>query len=1010
MLSSRRRPTLTAFICCAVLLFLSARGVVASARGAQAAPIPDKARLNELAQHFARDLKVHRGAAYLALLRSESPAQKALLANPGLKLMYADDRGRPVYYALDNLTAAATVSTNKVWPSGGYGFYLTGSGTAVGELGIWDGGSVRASHQELTGRVTQVDSPSGSSAHATHVAGTMVAGGVVSVAKGMSYQADLTCYDYDNDNSEMAAAAAGGMKASNHSYTTLVGWYYDGPTSQWYWFGDTDISETEDYYFGFYDSEAQAWDQIAADAPYYTIVGSAGNNRDEVGPGPGGGHWVWDNDIHEWVWSTTTRDPDGGADGYDSMAHTKVAKNVLSIGAVNDIPAGYSAPADVVMTSFSSWGPTDDGRIKPDLVANGTGLYSCTNISNSSYASYNGTSMSAPNVTGSLNLLVHYFESSHGGRTPLSSTMKAILVQTADEAGANAGPDYKFGWGLMNTRAAAGLINSDSTSSFWIREDTLSSAEKDTLYVYNQSTTAIRLTLAWTDPPGTPPSPSLNPTTPMLVDDLDLRMERVGASTTYYPYVLDQANPSGAATTGDNTRDNVEQIYLASAPAGCYRITVSHKSWLPEDQAYSLAASQKMSLTADRTPPVVAVLRPNGGELFREATQDTVRWEASDEVGVDSVSIYYSTDGGATYPDAIATGEANDGEYLWTVPATHSTSCKVKVVAYDWSQNAGADTSDADFTIAPPLDVTPPEVTVVKPNGGEVFYVALGDTIKWVATDNVGVDHVDIYYSTDGGASYPYTVSTGEPNDSTYLWTVPPTPSDSCVVKVAAFDAELNSSADTSDVEFTIADVTPPEVAVVRPNGGEVFYVADEDTIRWVATDELGVDSVSIYYSTDGGVTFPYTIATGEANDSLYVWEVPSTPSATCVVRVLAYDAALNSGADTSDAPFTIETEVGVDLTPGAAAFGLSQNYPNPFNPVTRTEFSLASSSRVTLRVYDVSGKLVRTLVDEVMGAGAHSAVWDGNDDAGRAAASGVYVTRLTAEGRTASRKNVLLR
>ena len=90
--------------------------------------------------------------------------------------------------------------------------------------------------------------------------------------------------------------------------------------------------------------------------------------------------------------------------------------------------------------------------------------------------------------------------------------------------------------------------------------------------------------------------------------------------------------------------------------------------------------------------------------------------------------------------------------------------------------------------------------------------------------------------------------------------------------------------------------------------------------------------------------------------------------------------------------------------------FGLSQNYPNPFNPLTRMEFSLTATSRVSLRVYDMSGKPVRTLVDEVMGAGVHSAMWEGDDDGGRPVASGVYVTRLVAEGRTAVCKSVLLR
>jgi subtilisin family serine protease len=205
-------------------------------------------------------------------------------------------------------------------------------------------------------------------------------------------------------------------------------------------------------------------------------------------------------------------------------------------------------------------------------------------------------------------------------------------------------------------------------------------------------------------------------------------------------------------------------------------------------------------------------------------------------------------------------------------------------------------------------------------------------------------------------------------------------------------------------------DVTPPEVTVVRPNGGELFYVAHEDTVRWIASDNASVDSVSIYYSTDGGSTFPNVVATGEPNDSSYVWLVPDTPSANCIIKIVAYDSSENSSEDVSDAVFSIEAPVAVEPTPGAVVFGLSQNYPNPFNPLTRIEFSLAARARVSLSVYDTSGKLVRTLVDETLDTGKHSASWNGEDSSGRPMASGVYVFRLVSGGKAAVCKSVLLR
>ncbi len=584
------------------LVFMSALLVLGAA--ADARPRTDRPSLAALAERFERQLEAGRGPAYRSLLQSTSPPQLALNVNPDVKLIYVDQRGRPLYYMAHNLMAAETVSTDEVWPGGSGGFSLTGSGTTLGMLGIWDAGGVRTSHQEFTsGQVSQIDSPSSTHYHATHVAGTMVAAGTVSAAKGMSYQANLAAYDWNSDNSEMATAAANGMNVSNHSYGYITGWYWDSSESEWYWWGDTDISTVEDYYFGFYSSASEDWDVIAHDAPYYLIVISAGNDRNDDGPGAGGGHWAWDNDLGEWVWSTDTRDPDGGTDGYDCLSHMSIAKNVLSIGAVGDIPGGYSAPSDVNMSSFSCWGPTDDGRIKPDIIANGIGLYSTMDSGDTDYASFSGTSMSSPNASGSINLLVRHFEATHGSTTPLSSTMKAVIVQTADEAGSSDGPDYEHGWGLLNTLKATQLIDADGTSGGMIREAQLANGGTDTLYFSIGAPDSVRLTMAWTDPEGTPPSTSLNPTDLMLVNDLDLRVRHIDSMTTYEPYTLDPTDPSAAAGTGDNWRDNVEQICIPSAPGGDYMVLVDHKGSLSGGgQWYSLVSSEPMSTSAPQTP------------------------------------------------------------------------------------------------------------------------------------------------------------------------------------------------------------------------------------------------------------------------------------------------------------------------------------------------------------------------------------------------------------------------
>jgi len=559
-----------------------------------AAPVTDVDRLNELSRQFAGQLDSRRPQKYYELLESKDLPQLRLNENPDIKLMYIDDNGHPVYFAVDNLNAARTISTDDVWPGGGAGFLINGSGTLLGELCIWDGGGVLLTHRELTGRVAQIDSPSGTHSHSTHVAGTMIATGVSASAKGMSFLGTLHAYDFDNDESEMASAAGSGARVSNHSYSRITGWYLNG---DWYWYGDITISHAEDYGFGFYGETAQDWDAIAYNAPYYTIVKSAGNDRDDVGPGPGGGHYVLYNG--NWTWVTTTRDPDGGDTGYDCIGWYGTAKNIMTVGAVYDITGGYSEPSDVIITSFSSWGPCDDGRIKPDIVANGASLYSCTNGSDASYGYISGTSMSAPNVSGSINLLRDYYEQTHSNQAPLSSTMKALVIQTADEAGTDPGPDYKFGWGLMNTLKAAQVIQADFYDPGYIIEDDSDNDETDVWNVYSDGTTPLRVTLVWTDRPGTPPAEALDPPTPMLVNDLDLRLEHIVNSTLHYPYLLDPDNPGNAATTGDNTVDNVEQVHIESPAEGAYKVIITNKGSMMSAQSFSLVSSSKMVACID---------------------------------------------------------------------------------------------------------------------------------------------------------------------------------------------------------------------------------------------------------------------------------------------------------------------------------------------------------------------------------------------------------------------------
>lgn len=502
------------------------------------------------------------------------------------RLVGFEDNGFPVFYETDNVDAAITTNTTPVKQGGASGYNLSGLGIVVGE---WDGGPVRATHQEFGTRIVIQDTGS-SSSHATHVAGTIMASGVDSAAEGMANNATLWSWDFFGDTPDMATFASGGNILSNHSYGTIAGWRYRNQDTMWYWYGDTVISQQRDRNFGRYTNGTAAWDNMVYNNPFYTIVKSAGNDRSTVGPTSASGeHRVWDSGSSSWVTSFTSRPPSCPT-GYNCIPTAGNAKNIITVGAVNDVPS-YSGASSVPMSFFSGWGPTDDGRIKPDIVGNGVSVYSADNGSDTDYGTKSGTSMSGPNVAGNIALLQEMSNNTNSSFLK-AATMKALIIETALPAGNGVEPDYEFGWGLMNTKAAADVIAGSVNDT--LIEDVLNNGNTFTFQVYSDGTAPLSVTAAWTDPAGNVPTyPAFNDTVPTLVNDLDLRIIDP-SSTVLNPYILDPANPSMAATTGDNYRDNVEKVHIATPAAGWYTVQLTHKGTLFNgSQEFSLAATGK---------------------------------------------------------------------------------------------------------------------------------------------------------------------------------------------------------------------------------------------------------------------------------------------------------------------------------------------------------------------------------------------------------------------------------
>jgi PKD repeat protein len=624
-----------------------------------------------------------------------------------------DAAGQMMFNKTTNVGSGRSISTNKVWPGGTLGTSLTGAGL-TNRLGEWDGGGVLTTHQEFGGRVTQMDAPSDINFHATHVAGTMIASGIDPNAKGMSYAAPLKAYDWNNDESEMAIAANAGMLLSNHSYGAIAGWNYNEDEDEWYWFGEPTISASEDWKFGFYDETSADLDNIAFNAPNYLICFAAGNDRgDNI---QGTSHLVR-NTQGDWVVSNDTRNKDGNTQGYDCVLPSSVAKNVLTVGAVNKIGNsnsnnGYVNAAGVVMSSFSGWGPTDDGRIKPDVVAPGVSIYSTLETANDDYGTLQGTSMATPAVTGSL-LLVQQHHNNLKGKFMRAASLKGLAIHTADEAGSNAGPDYSFGWGLLNTSKAVKFIT-DSNYNLLL-ERSLANGSTFNQGVASDGTTPLRVTISWTDRAGTPAVASLDPTNKMLVNDLDIRITKAGDPTVYTPWVLNPASPQSAATKGDNFRDNVEQILIAAPQAGTYTITVSHKGTLANNAAqnYSLLVSGIIGKPAAAFSNGLATICSNKTITFTDnsgGNPTSRNWYfpggSPSASSAASVVVTYNTPGNFPVALKVANSLSADSVYysnyvkvgglkLPFAESFESTSPSLK----DWSVSNGINNTDIDTVL-----------------------------------------------------------------------------------------------------------------------------------------------------------------------------------------------------------------------------------------------------------------------------------------------------------------------
>jgi len=346
-----------------------------------------------------------------------------------------------------------------------------------------------------------------------------------------------------------------------------------------------------------------------------------------------------------------------------------------------------------VLENSSSRGPAADGRIKPDITAHGQGQLSTNE--NNAYLSFGGTSGAAPGIAGVSAQLYQLYKDANSNQIPESALIKATLLNTANDYG-NVGPDFQFGWGLVNGLRAAKLLEDGR----YLDDNITQGTENNHTINVPANTKQVRFMVYWNDPAATAG------VTTALVNDIDLTVT-TPASAQLLPWILDTtpnaANLNTPATNGADHLNNIEQVVINNPQAGNYTINISGFNIPSGPQHYFVVyevITEELTLTY-----------PNGNEKFVVGEQEAIHWDAINTT--DSFVLEYSTNNGSTW-STMATLAASTTNYTWAVPSDVSGEALIRITSGSFS-----DQSDAAFSIANQVagvdisQICPEEITVV---------------------------------------------------------------------------------------------------------------------------------------------------------------------------------------------------------------------------------------------------------------------------------------------------------
>jgi Subtilase family/Secretion system C-terminal sorting domain len=352
----------------------------------------------------------------------------------------------------------------------------------------------------------------------------------------------------------------------------------------------------------------------------------------------------------------------------------KLGKNVIACGNVSEYD---------VIDPTSSRGPTIDGRIKPDICANGLNQLSIDGPN--SFQVGGGTSAASPGIMGISAQLYQAYRSMNNDAEPKSALIKATLLNGADDIG-NPGPDYTYGWGRVNAFRTLQTIENKEFSIDKIKEDSI----KTFKITIPSNIGKTKIMTYWAD------YPAMDGATVGLINDLDM-IVITPTNDTLKPWVLGFAANAGIlganATKGEDHRNNMEQVELKNPAPGDYTIIITGNS-IPQ-------GPQEFILTHVNIENKPLLTFPNGGESFAAGELLDARFD----LPVDSIaaSISFSTDSGATWTVLNNNIGGKLRYHNFRFPAkTNSDKVLLKIVS-----NGKEDISDRTFAVS---DTTSPKM------------------------------------------------------------------------------------------------------------------------------------------------------------------------------------------------------------------------------------------------------------------------------------------------------------